>query len=96
MKPVKLLPLLLLGWLPVAALAQAQHAPNPGEPHSGDVPDAPGKARKSRLRDIKGQVQDVNGNGIEGATVRLKDLKTGNVVSTQTKKDGSYIFYDST
>ena len=26
--------------------------------------------------------------------MRLKELKSGNIVRTQTKKDGSYIFYD--
>jgi hypothetical protein len=90
MKPVKLLPVLLVL---LAGTALAQPAPNPNEP-SHDVLTPQEKPDKSRLRDVKGHVEDVNGNGIEGATVRIKDLKTGNVVSTQTKKDGSYIFYD--
>jgi len=91
MKPLRLFPVFLLV-LSGVALAQQHEAP-PGEP-THDVLTPQEKPDKSRLRDIKGQVLDANGNGIEGATVRLKDLKTGSVVSTQTKKDGAYIFYD--
>ncbi|MGA3026757.1 MAG: carboxypeptidase-like regulatory domain-containing protein [Bryobacteraceae bacterium] len=90
MKPAKLLPVLLLV---LAGAALAQSSPNPNEKPNVFLQQEP-KVDKSRLRDLKGQVKDANDNGIEGATVRLKELKSGNVVSTQTKKDGSYIFYD--
>jgi hypothetical protein len=90
MKPAKLLPALLLV---LAGAALAQSSPNPNEKPNVFLQPEP-KPDKSRLRDVKGSVKDVNDNGVEGATVRLKNLKSGNVVSTQTKKDGSYIFYD--
>jgi hypothetical protein len=90
MKPAKLLPVLLFA---LSGAALAQEAPNPGEPsHAILQPEE--KPNKSRLRDLKGKVEDTNGGAIEGASVRLKDLKTGEVVNTQTKDDGSYIFYD--
>jgi hypothetical protein len=90
MKPAKLLPVLMLV---LASSGLAQSSPNPNE-KPVVFPQQESKPDKSRLRDLKGVVRDVNGNFIEGATVRLKNLKTGSVVGTQTKKDGSYIFYD--
>ena len=90
MKPAKLLPILLLV---LAGTALAQSSPNPGEPSHAVLQPEP-KVDKSRLRDLKGLVQDASGNALEGATVRLKELKSGNVVGTQTKNDGSYVFYD--
>jgi len=90
MKTVKLFPIL---FLVLAGAAVAQSTPNPNEKPNVFLQPEP-KPDKSRLRDLKGVVRDVNGNGLEGATVQLKDLKTGNVTSTQTKSDGSYIFYD--
>ncbi len=90
MKPVKLLPV-FLAVLTGAALAQT--APNPAEKPNVFLQPEP-KIDKSHFRDVKGYVRDLNGNGLEGAIVRLKDLKAGTVTSIETKKDGSYIFYD--
>jgi len=90
MKPASLLPVLLFA---LTGVALAQSSPNHNDQpvtFSGLTP----KEVKTLLRDIKGTVKDVNGNGIEGAIVTLKDLKTGKVVSTETKKDGAYIYYD--
>jgi hypothetical protein len=91
MKSATLLPVFLLV-LSCAAPAQQREA-NPGEP-THDVLTPQQKPDKSHTRDLKGTVRDVYGNGLEGATVRLKNLKSGEVINTQTKKDGSYIFYD--
>jgi Carboxypeptidase regulatory-like domain len=93
MKPVKLLPFLLLLLSGTVPAQLAQPTPNPAEKPNVFLQGEP-KVDKSHLRDVKGIVRDVNGNALEGATVRLKNLKSGNVVSTQTKKDGSYIYYD--
>lgn len=90
MKPAKLLPVLLFV---LSGIAMAQSAPNPNEPSHAVLQPEP-KAGKGHTRDLKGTVRDVNGNALEGATVRLRDLKSGEVVNTQTKNDGSYIFYD--
>ena len=90
MKLANLLPVLLVV---LAGSGLAQSSANPNEKPNVFLHPEP-KVDKSKLRDLKGVVKDINGNGIEGATVRLKDLKSGNIVRTQTKKDGSYIFYD--
>jgi len=90
MTPVRLLPVLLFAF---AGAALAQSSPNHNDQpvtFSGLTP----KEIKSLLRDIKGTVKDLNGNAIEGALVRLKDLKTGREVTTETSKDGAYIYYD--
>ena len=83
---------MLVGFAGVV-LGQAQPSPNHNDQpvtFSGLQP----KVEKSFLRDIKGTVKDANGNALEGAIVRLKNLKTGKEVSTETKKDGAYIYYD--
>ena len=90
LNPARLLPALML-LLAGAALAQSSANPNE-KPNVFLQPEA--KPDKSRLRDLKGLVKDANGNFLAGATVRLKNLKTGSVAATQTKSDGSYIFYD--
>jgi len=90
MTPARLLPFLFLA-MAGAMLAQssANHNDQPVT-FSGLTP----KEVKSLLRDIKGTVKDVNGNVLQGAIVRLKDLKTGKEVTTETNKDGAYIYYD--
>jgi hypothetical protein len=90
MKPAKLLPVFLLV---LAGAALAQKSADPIDKPNVFLEPEP-KPDKSVLRDIKGAVKDANGNALEGSTVRLKNLKSGNVVSTQTNKDGAYIFYD--
>lgn len=90
MKPAKLFPVLLLA---LAASALAQSSANPNEKPNVFLQPEP-RADKSRMRDVKGVVKDASGNFLANATVSLKDLKTGNAVRTQTKNDGSYIFYD--
>jgi hypothetical protein len=90
MKPAKLIPVPLFV-LAVAGLAQSSSNPNE-KPNVFRHPDA--KPDKSKLRDVKGVVKDAGGNFLEGATVRIRNLKTGVVAATQTKKDGSYVFYD--
>lgn len=90
MKPARLLPILMLV---LAGAGMAQSTANPNEkPNVFLHPDA--KRDKSHMRDVKGVVKDANGKLLEGATVRLKNLKTGTVAATQTKSDGAYIFYD--
>jgi len=90
MKFARLLPVLLFAF---AGAALAQSSPNHNDQpvtFSGLAP----KVEKSFLRDIKGTVKDVNGNALQGAIVRLKDLKSGKVVTTETDKDGAYVYYD--
>ncbi|HTP86104.1 MAG TPA: carboxypeptidase-like regulatory domain-containing protein [Bryobacteraceae bacterium] len=90
LKAVRLVPLLMLV---LAGAGLAQSSANPNEKPNVFLQPEP-KPDKSRMRDIKGVVKDANGNFLQSATVRIKNLKTGNIAATQTKADGSYIFYD--
>ncbi len=69
----------------------------------GQVPQAPpprsppffkgGKEKRDpKMRDVQGMVQDVQSNPVEGAVVKLKNVKTLAVISFITKADGKYRF----
>jgi len=90
LKAVRLVPFLMLV---LAGAGLAQSSANPNEKPNVFLQPEP-KPDKSRMRDSKGVVKDANGNFLQSATVRIKNLKTGNIAATQTKADGSYIFYD--
>ena len=52
------------------------------------------KEDKSRLRDLKGIVEDRAGAPVDGAIVQLKDMKKGKIIDFITKPDGKYTFFD--
>lgn len=51
-------------------------------------------AKKKRIiaRTVSGQVLDPSDNGIDGATVTLKDLQTGKTTAVYTRDGGKYQF----
>ena len=77
----------------VMGLAWAQAQQNPNDKPNVFFGSTP-KVDKSRLRDLKGLVKDDTDKPVEGAIVKLKDLRSGKVVEFITKQDGTYLFYD--
>jgi hypothetical protein len=81
------------------ALPQATQTPTPdGNKPSvyvgGDNPNRTEKKDKSRMRDVKGAVRDQNENPVEGALVKIREIRTGKTITSRTGKDGSYVFHD--
>jgi hypothetical protein len=52
------------------------------------------KEKKVTLKTVTGQVLDPSDNGIDGATVTLKDLQTGKTLAVYTRDGGHYQFSD--
>jgi len=99
MRGLYLLTMSLLSASAALALPQATPAPSPtGDKPSvyvgGDNPNATEKRDKTRVRDLKGTVRDQNEDPVEGALVRLREIRTGKTITSRTGKDGSYLFHD--
>jgi hypothetical protein len=52
------------------------------------------KQKAPTTKTVTGQVQDQAGNGIGGAEVTLKNLRTGKVLAIYAEADGQYQFTD--
>jgi carboxypeptidase family protein len=52
------------------------------------------KEKKPTTKTLTGLVMDRSDNGIDGATVTLKDLQTGVTTAVYTQAGGHYQFYD--
>jgi hypothetical protein len=52
------------------------------------------KEKKPTSKTVSGQILDPKDNGLEGATVALKDLQTGKTFHVYTQEDGHYQFTD--
>lgn len=52
------------------------------------------KEKKVTSKTVSGQVLDPKDNGLEGATVALKDLQTGKTLEVFTQDGGHYQFTD--
>ena len=52
------------------------------------------KQKKVTSKTVTGQVLDPNDNGIDGATITLKDLQTGKAITMFTENGGRYQFTD--
>jgi hypothetical protein len=89
-------PLFILSFLLwAAASASAQSAPEPNDkPNVFLQNQKEPKPDKSRLRDLKGIVNDEKGQPLDGAIVQLKDLRSGKIVDFRTQENGRYLFYD--
>jgi len=58
------------------------------------VPPLAAKDKKPTSKTVIGQVLDPNDNGIDGASVSMKDLQTGVLQAVYTRDGGHYQFYD--
>ncbi len=52
------------------------------------------KKREKPSRTVAGEVLDASDHGIDGATVELKDLRTGKTLAIYTQQGGKYSFRD--
>ncbi len=52
------------------------------------------KKKPPATKTVSGRVQDQAENGINGATVTIKDLQTGTAYSTYSQADGEYHYAD--
>lgn len=52
------------------------------------------KEKKPTSKTVSGQALDPKGNGLEGATIALKDLQTGKTLEVFTQDGGHYQFTD--
>lgn len=77
-----------------SVFAQATPTPPPGGTPAVFDGKRPTKEDKSRMRDLKGHVEDDGGSPIDGAIVQIKNLKTGRTIDFITKPDGAYVFHD--
>ena len=55
---------------------------------------ASAKKREKPSRTVTGDVLDASNQGIDGATVELKDLRTGKTLAIYTQHGGKYSFSD--
>lgn len=77
--------------VPFALVAQASG--QPPQPSLGNwVPEKKAKPRDPNIRALKGQISLPDGEPAEGAVVKIKNLKTLQVRSYITQKDGKYQF----
>jgi hypothetical protein len=53
-----------------------------------------GKQKKVTSKTVSGQALDPKDNGLDGATVALKDLQTGKTIEVFTQDGGHYQFSD--
>ena len=58
------------------------------------LPPLSAKEKKPTTKTVTGQVLDHADNGIDGASVSLKDLQTGVTTAVYTRDGGHYQFYD--
>ncbi len=86
-----IIPLLLVAG--IADSAQSTRSPS-DQPSATVGNEREPKVNKSRLRDVKGIVNDNAEQPLDGAIVQLKDLKSGKVVDFRTQGDGKFLFYD--
>lgn len=77
-----------------AAPGFAQQSPLPTEKPATFNGKRNPKEDKSRQRDLSGIVEDEAGRPIDGAVVRIKDTRSGEVFDYITKQDGAYEFHE--